>query len=279
MSIVKKMLNIDGRILFVIMFIAVAFPLLHPIVLPMVIQPYSQQAYDFANSIPNGSYVLVEGGNIAATDPACGPALSLFVYHMMTKNCKLVFFELTAEGAFWTQKEINVGLGKLPASVPAQNGVNWVNLGYIAGQESGAAALAANIRSTVSKDYFGTSIDTIPMMNNINTAKDFQAAFWFGGSEGSVPYGVRQLVMPYNLPLGASCTTNEAPNYSPYLQAGQLKGLFAGVRGSAEYEFLMGVPGTALGQSMATNIGGLYWLILILLGNILYFISRARGEK
>jgi len=275
----KKILDVDGRVLFLILFLTVAFPILNPVVLPMSIQTYSQQAYDFANSIPNGSSVFVEGGNIAATDPACGPALSLFVYHMLTKNVKLVFFSLGAEQAFWTQKEIDIGLTKLPAGTPAVNGVNWVNLGYISGQESGVSALAANIRSTVSKDYLGNSVDSIPMLKDINSAKDFKAAFWFGGSEGSVPYAVRQLVMPYSLPTGADCTTNEAPNYSPYLQAGQLQGLFAGVRGSAEYEYLTGVPGTGLGQAMATNFGGLYWLILVILGNVLYFITRMRGEK
>jgi hypothetical protein len=154
-----------------------------------------------------------------------------------------------------------------------------VNLGYISGQEAGVTALASNIRNTVSKDYFETSLDSIPMMKDINGAKDFAAVFWFGGSEGSVPYGVRQLVMPYGIPMGASCTTNEAPNYSPYLQAGQMKGLFAGVRGSAEYEILEGVPGTGVGQAMATNFGGLYWLILVVIGNALYLVKRMRGEK
>jgi hypothetical protein len=95
------------------MFLMVAFPILHPVILPMAIQTYSQQAYDFAKSIPDGSYVLVEGGNIAAIDPSCGPGTVLFVYHMLTKNCKLVFFSIGAEQAFWTQKEIDKGLAKL----------------------------------------------------------------------------------------------------------------------------------------------------------------------
>jgi len=60
--------------------------------------------------------------------------------------------------------------------------------------------------------------------------------------------------------------------------AGQLKGLFGGVRGSAEYEYLLRLPGPALGQAMATNFGGLYWLTLVILGNIFYFLQR-RGES
>jgi hypothetical protein len=154
-----------------------------------------------------------------------------------------------------------------------------VNLGYISGGESGVAALAADIRSVVSKDHFGKPINDLPMMKDINSAKNFAAAFWWGGSEGSIPYGIRQLVGPYNLPMSGSCTTNEVPNYSPYVSSGQLKGLFGGIRGSAEYELLLKVPGPALAQAMATNIGGLYFLGLVLLGNILYLTQRLRGEK
>jgi hypothetical protein len=79
--------------------------------------------------------------------------------------------------------------------------------------------------------------------------------------------------------MSGSCTTNEVPNYSPYVSSGQLKGLFGGIRGSAEYELLIGVPGPALGQAMATNIGGLYFLTLVLIGNVLYLTQRMRGEK
>jgi len=279
MSVIKKILNMDQRIIYLGLFIALAFPILSPVIVPVVIQDYSTQAFNFAKAIPDGSYVLIEGGNAAATHPQCGPGLTANIYHLLTKNCKLVFFSITAEPAYWTQVEIDDAIAKLPASVAKEKGVNWVNLGYLSGGESGVAALAADIRSVVSKDHFGTPIDDLPMMKNINSAKDFAAAFWWGGSEGSIPYGIRQLVGPYNLPMSGSCTTNEVPNYSPYVSSGQLKGLFGGIRGSAEYELLLGVPGPALAQAMATNIGGLYFLGLVLLGNILYLVQRMRGEK
>ncbi len=279
MSIVKKILDLDQRVIYLILFVLLAYPILNPVILPMAIQDYSKQAFNFADSIPDGSVVLIEGGNSAATHPQCGPGLTANIYHLLTKNCKLVFFSIGAEQAFWTNREIQDAINKLPAGVPAENGVNWVHLGYISGGESGVAALAANIRSAISKDYYGTLIDDLPLMKDINDAKAFSAVFWWGGSEGSIPYGVRQLVGPYNLPMSGSCTTNEVPNYSPYISSGQMKGIFGGVRGSAEYEYLLRVPGPALGQAMATNFGGLFWLVLVVVGNVLYFIQRGRGEK
>ncbi len=278
MSLIKKLLDLDQRIIFLVLFVALAFPILNPVMLPMAIQDYSRQAFEFADSIPDGSIVIIEGGNTAATYPQCGPGLIAQIVHLLRKDVKLVFFSIGAEQQVWTQTAIDAAIRKLPAGVPAENGVNWVNLGYIPGGESATAALANNIRSVVAKDYFGTLIDEIPLMKDVNDATAFAALFWWGGSEGSIPYGVRQFVGPFGIPMSGSCTTNEVPNYSPYISAGQLQGLFGGVRGSAEYEYLLKLPGPALGQAMATNFGGLWWLILVAVGNILYFILRTRGE-
>jgi hypothetical protein len=279
MSGLKKVLALDQRIIFLLLFVSLAYPILNPIILPMAVQDYSKMAFEFAESIPPGSVVLFEGGNTAATYPQTGPGMVAQIYHMFTKGVKIVFFSIGAEQQIWTQKAIDEALSKLPPGVQARNGIEWVNLGYIPGGESGVGALANNIRSVVKKDYFGTPIDEIPLMKNINDARAFSAVLWWGGSEGSIPYGIRQIAVPFGIPMSGSCTTNEVPNYSPYISAGQLKGLFGGVRGSAEYEYLLRLPGPALGQAMATNLGGLLWLILVVLGNAFYLILRMRGEK
>jgi len=280
MSLMDKLLDLDQRIIYALLFIALAFPILHPVVLPMDIQAYSQESFDFADSIPDGSVVLIEGGLGAATYPQGGPGLEVQIVHMLRKDVKLVFFSIGTETAAWTATAINNALARLPAGVAAENGVNWVHMGYVPGGESGTAAFANDIRSVKSEDHYGTPIEQIPLMNDINMASDFAAVFWWGGSEGSIPYGVRQIVTPFGVPMTGMCTTNEVPNYTPYINSGQLHGIIGGVRGSAEYEYLMSMPGLALGQAMATNFGGLLWAFLVVLGNVLYFIARREeGDK
>jgi hypothetical protein len=280
MSLMDKMLALDQRIIFALMFLALAFPILNPVILPMDIQKYSRDSFEFADSIPAGSVVLIEGGLGAATYPQGGPGLEVQIVHLLGKGVKLVFFSISTEMAQWTVTAIDNGLAKLPAGVAAENGVNWVHLGYVPGGESGVAALANDIRSVKTEDHFGTPIGQIPLMADINKASDFAACFWWGGSEGSIPYGIRQIVTPFNVPMTGMCTTNEVPNYTPYINSGQMVGIIGGVRGSAEYEYLMGMPGLALGQAMATNFGGLLWAILVVLGNVLYFIAgRGGGSK
>ena len=279
MGITDKLLKLDQRIIYALMFIALAFPILNPVVLPMAIQGYSQDAFDFSDSIPEGSIVIFEGGLGAATYPQGGPGMVVQIYHMLTKGVKCVFFSIGTEQNFWTMTAIETALKKLPAGTPAVNGVDWVHLGYIAGGEAGVGSLVNDIRATIEADYFDTPIDDIPLLEGINDATGFDAVLWWGGSEGSMPYGIRQISVPFGIPITGMCTTNEVPNFSPYISAGQLQGLFGGVRGSAEYEFLLKLPGPALGQAMATNFGGLLWMAMVLLGNILYFVQRMKGES
>ena len=274
MSLMDKLLDLDQRIIYAMLFIALAFPILNPVILPMDIQAYSKESFDFADSIPAGSVVLIEGGLNAATYPQGGPGLEVQIVHMLRKDVKLVFFSINTEMAEWTATSINNALARLPAGVAAENGVNWVHMGYVPGGESGTAAFANDIRSVKSEDHYGTPIEQLPLMQNINMASDFAAVFWWGGSEGSIPYGVRQIVTPFGVPMTGMCTTNEVPNYTPYINSGQLHGIIGGVRGSAEYEYMMSMPGLALGQAMATNFGGLLWVFLVVLGNVLYFIAR-----
>jgi hypothetical protein len=279
MSILNKILNLDQRIIYALMFIALAFPILNPVILPMEIQDYSKQAFEFSDSIPEGSIVIFEGGLGAATYPQGGPGMVVQIYHMLVKGVKIVFFSIGTEQNFWTVRAIETAIAKLPPGTPAENGVDWVHLGYIAGGEAGVGALVNDIRSTVTSDYYGTPIDDIPLLEGVNDATSLAAVLWWGGSEGSMPYGIRQISVPFGIPITGMSTTNEVPNFSPYISAGQLQGIFGGVRGSAEYEFLMSLPGPALGQAMATNFGGLLWMFLVILGNVIYFIMRSRGEE
>jgi hypothetical protein len=279
MSLLQKLLDLDQRIIYLMLFIALAFPILNPIILPMEIQAYSQQAFDFADEIPADSLVLVEGGLLAATYPQGGPGRGVQIVHMLENDVNLVFFSIGTEQNVWTMTAIETALEKLPVGVSAEEGVDWVHLGYVPGSESGVAAFANDIRSVISADYNGNPIDSIPMMEGVNDATAFSAVLWWGGSEGSIPYGIRQFVTAYDIPMTGMCTTNEVSNYSPYIDSGQLQGLIGGVRGSAEYEYLMDMPGLALGQAMATNFGGLLWTILVILGNLFYFIARKEEES
>jgi len=97
---------------------------------------------------------------------------------------------------------------------------------------------------------------------------------------------VLQIQGQYNLKMGSSCTAVSAPDYIPFYKAGQLFGLAGGMPGSAQYEKLVfpdGPPtsGPAKGERLLAtqainvlNLGHLFIIALIVLGNIAFFITR-----
>ena len=56
-----------------------------------------------------------------------------------------------------------------------------------------------------------------------------------------------------------------------YLSSGQLKGLLGGMAGAAEYEYLSKTPGKALAAMDAQSIGHVYFIVLMIISNIVYF--------
>ena len=87
---------------------------------------------------------------------------------------------------------------------------------------------------------------------------------------------VQQVRTRYNVPIIAGCTAVSAPEYYPYVSSGQLLGLLGGLAGAAEYEQLIETPGWGTVGMSAQSLGHLTIVILIILGNLLYFINHRR---
>src|SRR5947208_988685 len=73
-------------------------------------------------------------------------------------------------------------------------------------------------------------------------------------------------------------TALSAPEYYPYLQAGQLLGLLGGMAGAAEYEKLRGEKGAATRGMDAQSMAHVFVAVMILAGNAVLWSRRRRGQ-
>jgi hypothetical protein len=62
----------------------------------------------------------------------------------------------------------------------------------------------------------------------------------------------------------------------PFLQTKQLIGLIGGLRGAAEYETQVDKPAKATQWMSIQSIVHLTIIVLVILGNVAYFVSRRR---
>ena len=82
----------------------------------------------------------------------------------------------------------------------------------------------------------------------------------------------------YQFELGGGSTGVIAPGLYPLLRSGQINGLIGGLRGAAEYELLIGFEGSAAGGMDAQSATHMTIIVLVLLANLFYFISRRASQ-
>mgnify|MGYP001601542363 FL=1 len=80
------------------------------------------------------------------------------------------------------------------------------------------------------------------------------------------------------MPLGAGCTGVMATDYYPYLQSGQLLGLVGGLGASSQYEALINQRGTATESMKPQTVVHSLIIMLIIIGNVVYFLSRKKPK-
>jgi len=137
-------------------------------------------------------------------------------------------------------------------------------------------AFLSDMRGSIGSRYlFGTDVNTLPLMEGINTGEDIKDVIWAGGASGSEPYGVRQWNAPFGARLTSISVTMLLPTITPYFPTNQIHGTMNGLRGSAEVEMLMNRPGFCFGQTLATSFAGMFFLIMVVLGNIIYLYERS----
>jgi hypothetical protein len=78
--------------------------------------------------------------------------------------------------------------------------------------------------------------------------------------------------------FGAGCTAVSAPQFMPFVQSGQLKGLLGGLKGAAEYETFMEYPGDATKYMASQSIAHLVIILFIIIGNLAFFMKQFRKE-
>ena len=154
-------------------------------------------------------------------------------------------------------------------------GIDYVFLGYRPGVAAVMINMGRDIRSVFAVDYFGTPLDSLPMMQNIKNYSDI--AILVGLEAGSTGDAWVQFAQArYNQKIILGGTAVVAPDLYPYLQAGQIVGLIGGMRGAADYEKLVNSVGPATIGMTAQTVIHIVILIFILLGNVGYFLTRRK---
>ena len=271
-----KIGSIDRRWIFLNIAAVVIVPLIIPVGLPIRPTDTTKNVYDSIEKLPAGSNVLLSVEYSPSTRPENHPMPISILRHLFKNNHKVFITCLWPDGQFMAQDAIN--------QVAKQEfnktyGVDYVFLGFRPGNEAVVKGIVSNLRKLYTVDVYQKKIDEIPLMNGINNFKDFDFLFSSSaGFPGTIEW-VQYASDPTGIPMASGVTSIQVNEVMPYVQAGQMVGVLAGMPGAAEYEALIDQKGSATSGMDAQSVAHLVIVLFIILGNVSFFIERNRTKK
>jgi hypothetical protein len=272
----QKSRGIPVQILYLLLFAVVFIPILYPIGLPLVITEPTKSLVEVIKAVPDGGKVFISTDYSAAGVVEVSPQLIPIIRNLISRKVSIVFASfITPDGALWPP----IIFAQLSVDLKTNNyeyGTNYAFLGFYPGGDVSVAAFSANIRSIAKKDYYGRSIEELPVMKNINKITDFDLSVVSGS--GGLSQMIQQMQAPYHMPM-VMCTM--AVDYSTMVRfyaSRDLIGLTSGLRGAAEIEKAFNMPGSGLSSMDVMSSSHLLVIVLIVFGNIGFVLSKWRKK-
>ncbi len=279
--------NLDRRWIFLLMFLAVAVPILLQLRFPEKPTRLVEDTFEAVDKLPEGSEVLLAWDWDPASEGELAPMATAFARHCCEKKHKMVFLSLWPVGPQMIDDTIEkVIKADFPHMV---YGEDYVNLGFKPGNEGVIKVIVTDLRQLYTTDARGTNVDRIPIMRGIKTVRDFDLVINVSAGYAGTKEWVQYAATPYpeEVKLVAGTTGVTAPQLYPYIPE-QLVGMLGAIKGAAEYEKLvLGKYGReaeneeryqeGLRRMGPQLVAHLLMIFLIVAGNVIYFLGKRRG--
>jgi hypothetical protein len=263
----KRLQSIDNRVIYWVVFIAIAIPLLRPLGIPLTVGDTTKMQHNLIEILKKGDVVLMSLDYTALVAPEVHPSAEALCRHLFGKGVKVVFWGYIQEGPMFGEKLIR----DLGSQYNLVYGTDVINLGYVPGGASGVRAFGDNLLGSAPRDFRNNTTANMPIMKDIRTAKDFKLVLGVGDGLETM---VQQIGAVHGAKVGGASTAAGVSGLLPYLNSKQLSGFLQGLRGAAEYEILISRPGSAVAKMDAQSIGHLVIIGFIVICNFAFFMQK-----
>lgn len=275
--------NLDRRWIFLLMFLAVALPILGQLEFPEKPTKMVNDVYAAIEELPDGSNILLAWDYDPASEGELQPMASAFTRHCALKNHKLYFITLWPQGPPMVDRSIKILNREFP---DYKYGEDYVNLGFRPGQEGVISLIMADLKKLYSNDVGGQNLNDIPMTKNLKNIQSMDLIINVSAGTPGTKEWVQYAATQYDKPMVAGTTGVGAPVLYPYYP-NQLQGLLGAIKGAAEYEkaVIVGYPQykenkdaqEGLRRMGPQLVAHLLMVGLIILGNVIFFVEKSRG--
>ncbi len=264
-------MNIDRRLIFLFVAMAVTIPLLARFNLPVRATKDVESIYNKIDSLPKDSHILIAFDYDPASKEELQPMAEALLHHCYRNKIKVIGMTLNPGGtglAVQAIEEIGKEYGRT-------NGTDFVFLGYKTGVELVMINMGENIFSAFPEDFHGNATIDLPVLDGVGSLEDFDYVVDLASGssiEAWIAFGKEK----YGFDLGAGCTAVIGPDMYPFLQSQQLNGLMSGLKGAAEYETLIKRESSAVAGMSPQSVVHVLVVLFVLFGNTVYFMSKRK---
>ena len=271
MRLTERLATVDRRILYLLLALVVALPLIvRPPTRIRVSEPV-RGAFAAVDRLPAGSVVMISIDFDPSSAPELQPMLIAILRHCFRKELKVIVTGQLALGLPLAE----IALNQVAPELQKVYGEDYVNIGYRPGYTAMMVGIGREIRDFFKTDYRGVPLDSFAFMRSVHSSRDI--ALLVSLAHGAVAdVWIQYVGGRFNQKIIVGVTGVNAPGMYQYLAAGQIEGIIGGLQGAAEYETLIEQPGSAtLGMPAQAWAHGLLILLLVI-GNVGYVLSRRK---
>ena len=266
--------NLTRWVIFVLVALAIIIPymLRKKIILPDTSSRVVKNIYDEIESLPSSSPILLSIDYDPGSDEELRPMTLAVLRHAFRKDLRVVAMTIWSIQSVGLMTDLFNTVGK---EYNKQEGIDYAIMPFNPGGSSVILNLCQDFSFTYPKDYKGTPTKDLSVLKGIKSIKDMKYVMCISAGNAVdiwIIYGKEKGRMP----LGVGCTGVMATDYYHFLQSKQVVGILGGLGAAAQYEVLIGQKGTATESMKPQTFVHSLIILLIILGNIIYFIRRKK---
>jgi hypothetical protein len=261
--------QLDRRWIFVIIFLSVALPLKFPIGLTGEVSPGTHSFHAQIEALGPNDVVIVSFDCEASSWPEIGPVATVLLRHALEQKVAVIGTSFLSEG---TALGYDL-LAELEREIGGEYGHDWVYLGFRPQYVATMLALGEDLKAEYPQDYLGQSTTRYPLLERVNSYRQIRLVISI--ADDTMPqYWIEYAGARHGVEIAAGLSAVMVTTFAPYLDSGQLKNILGGLKGAAEYEILRGERGAGLRGMDAQSSAHLAIIMLVLVGNIAFFMKR-----
>jgi hypothetical protein len=280
MNFYERMMSLDRRWVYLVIGVVVVVTAIWTFRVPLYVTPEVRSVYDFVESLTPGEVLMIGVDYAPEVMAELHPMSYVITRQCFSKDIKLLLCCLHQNGPGMVEQVI----AQVAEEYGKVNGVDYVYLGYKPYPGITILAMGQNFRIPFPEDYYGTPLDSLPMMRTMTNFDNVKAIINISGGSGT-EYWINYANGRYNAKLAIGVTGVMTADYYPFLQSGQIFGLIGGMKGASEYEYLaekgryISKEKDQLWASKSMPIQTTTHIVIILfivIGNIGYFMTKGK---